>query len=523
MAQLSDRLQAWGRGVLVPADGFMNRLYGWRFNPLYHSGALTLALFVVVLVTGVYLLFFYRLSAPYESVHRLTQQVWVGSWVRSLHRYASDAAVVTATIHAFRMFVQHRSWGPRTLAWVSGLVLLFVLFVCGWTGYVMVWDAQGLVLAREGARFLDALPLFSEPISRAFVGERPLPDAFFFLNLFLHVALPVGMGTLLWLHVSRVARPGLLPPRGLLWGTVVLLLALSVAWPASLGPAADLFHAVERAPYDAFYSFWLPLTQPLPSWVVWTLGGGAAVAVVLVPLWARPHSRPRLEPSVVNARLCTGCRQCYLDCPYEAISMVPRPGGRSEFVAQVDPALCVSCGICAGSCAPMGVGPPRRTGRDQLAAAKAFVADRRPGPLDVVLVACSRGAGGVTAQSSFDGSPVYAVDCVGSAHTSVIEYLVRCGVGGVLIVACPPRDCWNREGPTWLEQRLYHDREAELKERVDRRRVRLHWAGGAEPALVLAELRKFRRALGAVEPAIEERDIDLDLTCDPADEEEVVA
>lgn len=203
--------------------------------------------------------------------------------------------------------------------------------------------------------------------------------------------------------------------------------------------------------------------------------------------------------------------------------MVPRPGGRSEFVAQVDPALCVSCGICAGSCAPMGVGPPRRTGRDQLAAAKAFVADRRPGPLDVVLVACSRGAGGVTAQSSFDGSPVYAVDCVGSAHTSVIEYLVRCGVGGVLIVACPPRDCWNREGPTWLEQRLYHDREAELKERVDRRRVRLHWAGGAEPALVLAELRKFRRALGAVEPAIEERDIDLDLTCDPADEEEVVA
>ncbi|NIP82298.1 MAG: hydrogenase iron-sulfur subunit, partial [Gemmatimonadetes bacterium] len=54
-------------------------------------------------------------------------------------------------------------------------------------------------------------------------------------------------------------------------------------------------------------------------------------------------------------------------------------------------------------------------------------------------------------------------------HTSVIEYLVRAGAGGVMVVACPPRDCWNREGVTWLEERVYNEREAELKDRVDRR------------------------------------------------------
>jgi quinol-cytochrome oxidoreductase complex cytochrome b subunit len=98
--------------------------------------------------------------------------------MRGVHRYASDAAVVAVAFHALRMFVQGRSWGPRTLAWVSGLILLFVTFVCGWTGFVMVWDVQGQVLAQAGARLLDVVPIFSEPISRAFTGERALPGAF---------------------------------------------------------------------------------------------------------------------------------------------------------------------------------------------------------------------------------------------------------------------------------------------------------------------------------------------------------
>ncbi len=56
----------------------MNALYGWRYNPLYHSGALVVALLLVVLVTGIYLLFFYRIGAPFASVARITEQVWLG-------------------------------------------------------------------------------------------------------------------------------------------------------------------------------------------------------------------------------------------------------------------------------------------------------------------------------------------------------------------------------------------------------------------------------------------------------------
>ncbi|MBI2535481.1 MAG: cytochrome b N-terminal domain-containing protein [Gemmatimonadetes bacterium] len=305
------------RRLLAPADALLNGLYGWRLNPLYHSGALVVLTFVLLLVTGLYLVFFYRLGDPHASIVRITEQAWLGRWIRSLHRYASDAAVVAVGVHAFRMFAQGRSWGPRALAWVSGLLLLGLTLVLGWTGYVMVWDVFGLVLAREGARLLDALPLFSEPISRAFVGERELPGAFFFLNLFLHVALPVGLGALLWLHVSRVARPGLLPPRGLLWGVTGVLLALSILWPAPAGTPADLLRLPSRGPYDAFYAFWLPITRELPAALTWVGGGILGALALLAPWWSRPRAVERPAPSVVNERLCTGCEQCYQDCPYE--------------------------------------------------------------------------------------------------------------------------------------------------------------------------------------------------------------
>jgi len=224
----------------------------------------------------------------------------------------------------------------------------------------------------------------------------------------------------------------------------------------------------------------------------------------------------------VDHRLCTGCEQCFVDCPYEAISMIPRDDERPTLVADVDPALCVSCGICAGSCAPMGVGPPSRTGRDQLSEVKRFI-DRSEPAGDVVVVACDRGSGGVADHPTLAGAPILPVGCAGSLHTSVVEYLVRAGATGVLVVSCPPRDCWNREGAVWLEERLYHDREAELQERVDRRRVRLLYAGPGERARVVGALADFRTELAALEAGAAEAAIVLETECEvpEADEAEM--
>ena len=505
--------------ILARLDALANRLYGSRANPLYRSGAVTVWLLAVLLITGLYLLLFYRVGSPYASVGRITQQAWLGRVVRGVHRFAADAAVVTALVHAIRMFAQRRSWGRRAMPWVSGVALVLLILVCGWTGYVMVWDTFGHLLAVEGARILDLLPLFSEPLGRAFVGEQPIPGAFFFLNLFLHIALPIGMGVGLMVHVSRVARPSLFPSRPVMvWGTV-LFIVVALLVPVGMAPAADALRLPAAIPIDAFYAFWLPTARAVPASLTVAGFAVAITAVLFVPRLTRPAPERRPPPSQVNARACTGCEQCALDCPYEAITMVQRHDGRVTLLAHVDPARCVSCGICAGSCAPMGVGPPGRTGRDQLATARAF-AEQRVTPGEVVIIACGRGAGGVGRRPSFDGAPVFAVDCAGTLHTSVIELFVRAGAGGVLVLACPPEDCWNREGAVWLEQRMFHEREAELQERVDRRRVAVAHVALAETVEARRVLANFRERIAELEQARSEEEFDLLRLCDPPMAEE---
>jgi len=88
------------------------------------------------------------------------------------------------------------------------------------------------------------------------------------------------------------------------------------------------------------------------------------------------------------------------------------------------------------------------------------------------------------------------------------------GAPGVLVVSCPPRDCWSREGPVWLEQRLHHDREAELRPRVDKRRVRVVHAGEGERGVARAALLAFRDELRALGAAVREDAVDVDRECE---------
>jgi ferredoxin len=507
------RLRAAALRPIAWLDAAFARLFGWEANPLHQTGAIVALAFLIMLVSGVYLLLLYRVAAPYESMQAIQAQAFAGRWLRALHRYAADVAVAAAALHAFRMWAQGRSWGPRALAWLSGLVLLFLLFLSGWTGLVMVWDEPALVLAREGARLLDALPIFAEPLQRTFAGERPMPSAFFFLNLFAHVAVPVGMGGLLLVHVARVARPQLLPPRKLALGITLALFALSLAVPAPLPPRAHPLAIPREVPLDVYYAFWLPLSRRLSPAAAWAVLGALALVAAGAPWWTRPRRALRPAPSHVDPERCTGCEQCALDCPWGVIEMRERgadavASGKSSHYAHVDPEACVSCGVCAGSCAPMAIGPPGRAGRDQLAAVRAYAAQHPPAADEVVVVACNNSAGAARLTPSQIG-----VECAGNMHSSVVELLLRSGAGGVLVAACSPRDCRTREGSKWLAERLFHDREAELQARVDKTRVRIVTAGAGERAVFDAALAELRAAAAARERSQAEAAVEVEPEC----------
>ena len=505
------------RYLTDPVERLLDRIFGSKWNPFYQSGNLAVLSFLVSLASGLVLFLWYHIADPHGSVLAIQESVPGGAWLRSLHRYSADLAVVAIAAHLARKLLQGHTWGPRALAWISGVVLLLVTLFCGWTGLVMVWDVQGQEIAIAGARLLDLLPIFSEPISRSFSGEVPPASSFFFMTLFLHVALPLGLGALLWLHVSRVSRPALLPPRPMIRFLLAALAAAALIAPLELPPAADLLALPGIVPTDLFFAFWLPLSRALSPGAQAALWLGLLVLLSAAPWWWRP--RRAISVSAVDESHCTGCTHCYQDCPYEAIAMVPRTvlSQSSTLVARVDPDRCVGCGICAASCPPMGVGPENRDGRDQLAAARAYLDRHHPdGPTgrEVVLIACRNGAAAQPEQLALAGVALYPTGCSGSVHTSVVELLIRRGVGGVFVLSCPPRNCFFREGPKWLAARLENGRDAALHPRVDRRRVAFASLSATESPAIRAALADFQQRIAGLVPTAEEQP-DLELVCEP--------
>lgn len=481
------------RGIVATLDSLLDRAYGSRWNPAHQSGSLAIALMLVAIATGIYLTVFYRIGAPYESMQRIQAQVWGGRWLRALHRYASDLAVVFVVLHALRMLAEGRTWGPRVLAWVSGLCLAALMLIVGWTGYILVWDAHAQLLGAAGARLMDAMHLLATPIGRIFGGAMSAPASFFFLNLFVHMALPLGMALLIWVHTLRLARSRWLPDGRLTLWTTLALTALAFVVAAPLGPGAEGLLLGDRAAYDLFYTAWIPLATRLPAGAAWAFTLTLVLVPLTLPIWWRPNRNKRGEKSHHNALACTGCGQCVIDCPFEAISMVPDPTGRlPHALASVNPARCVSCGLCAGSCDQLAIGPPARDGHAQAHAVKhlAANADREA----MVLVHCGQDGVGEALAARLAGGGhrlrLLEVDCAGALHTLAVSQLLHAH-RGVFVLGCPARRCRSREGVPLALERLLQGREPELKQPLDATRVRFASGGRADLGALLTEFERF--------------------------------
>ena len=484
--------------VVASVDRIFDRVYTSAYNPLYRTGALASLCLAVALVTGIYLLFVYEIARPWESVAAIQSDPYIGRWIRALHRYASDAAVVAVMLHVLRLLVQGKTWGPRALAWITGVVLTAMMFVSAVTGFVLVWDVLGQKIAVAGAKMLRLFPVFPDPPDRAFVGDAPVPAQFFFMNLFMHVAVPLGMIFFLWLHTARLARAAWFPERRVMLLALVGFVLLSLAWPAPLPPKADLLAIPGRVATDWFYAAWLPLVSFSPAMAL-GLGGLLIAGLSAVPWLIRPPRAARPDPAAVDPESCEGCEQCFQDCPFDAIQMVP--GVHPEkypLLAQVQPDLCVSCGLCTGSCASLAIGPPGRSARDQLAGARRFMAELPDASQQMLLVACQHNGGlsqRLRSRYAADrAATLFEVDCAGSLHPGTVSYLGR-RFAGTLIMACPSQNCVYREGTTLAEARIVGERRPAVPGQIARLPVRVLQATTGEWAKAATAIDALRRSL----------------------------
>jgi CDP-4-dehydro-6-deoxyglucose reductase, E3 len=279
------------RGFMV-AEALFNRAFGDRLNPLYHLGALSFFLFWIIGGTGLYLYAFFDTSVDgaHRSMEALTHgQWWAGGIARSVHRYASDAMVVTMFAHLLRYWAFDRLRGFRWFSWVTGVLLLWLVYIAGANGYMLPWDRLAQFVTVASFEWLDWLPGFGGALIRNFIYDASVSDRLFSLLVFIHIGVPLVTLLLLWVHVQRVPKASTVPPRPMAIATAVTLLLLALVQPVlSQGGAAQMATAPTVLQLDWFLLGIYPLIYAWPIAGVWALVLGATALLLVLP-WLPPR------------------------------------------------------------------------------------------------------------------------------------------------------------------------------------------------------------------------------------------
>jgi quinol-cytochrome oxidoreductase complex cytochrome b subunit len=303
------------RGGLRRFFDYLEAGLGWVFpsqwNPLFNLGALGFFFYWIVTATGIYVFVLFDTSVlgAYPSVEHMTHDQWYVSGVmRSLHRYASDGLVLVMLIHLLREFSRDRYRGVRWFSWVTGVPVLVMIYVSGISGYWLVWDKLAQYVAVVSTEWLDKPGVFGEPIARNFLHTGMLDNRFFTLMIFLHIAAPLIALVIMWIHLQRVTKPRINPPRGLALGTFGSMLALSLIYPAlSQGPAS-LSEVPGSVGLDWFYLGLYPLLDTWPGTVTWSATGTLLFILCAMP-WLPPLRRT--PPAAVDLENCNGCSRWF--------------------------------------------------------------------------------------------------------------------------------------------------------------------------------------------------------------------
>ena len=102
-------------------------------------GGLSFFLFILLTVTGIFLMFFYRptVTEAYANVQALETAVTFGSLVRNMHRWAAHLMVLSVFLHMARVFYHGAYKSPREFNWVIGIILLTLTLLLSFTGYLL--------------------------------------------------------------------------------------------------------------------------------------------------------------------------------------------------------------------------------------------------------------------------------------------------------------------------------------------------------------------------------------------------
>jgi quinol-cytochrome oxidoreductase complex cytochrome b subunit len=221
-------------------------------------------LFVVQIVTGILLAFYYSSSpqTAYQSVRYITDDVTYGWYFRSLHKWGATFMVAAVILHQMRVYFTGAYRKPRELNWLVGMCLLLCTLGVGFTGYSLVFEQLSYWGATVGANISDTVPLVGPALKEMLLGGDAYNERTLSRFFILHAAiLPGTMILLLAIHITLIRLQGVTEFKfeddaatedhfnffpdhlytEVIAGLVLMLLlsALATILPATLGDRAD--------------------------------------------------------------------------------------------------------------------------------------------------------------------------------------------------------------------------------------------------------------------------------------------
>lgn len=181
----------------------------------YTLGSATLFAFTIQAITGVFLAMYYDPSPThaYESVKYLTEDVFLGQFVRGLHRWGATMMVILVFLHMARTFIFGAYKYPRELNWLIGVVLLVLTMVMGFSGYLLPFDQRSFWATVVGVDINGTAPLLGPYLSDFLLAGADFGATTLSRFYAIHMLIVPGLiAAMIGAHLYLVMRLGTTAP-----------------------------------------------------------------------------------------------------------------------------------------------------------------------------------------------------------------------------------------------------------------------------------------------------------------------
>lgn len=187
------------------------RRHGLRASYTFCMGGLSFLLFLVLSITGVLLMFYYRptVQLAYSDMKDLETTVTFGMLLRNMHRWSAHGMVLAVFVHMVRVFATGSYKPPREFNWVVGVMLLVFTFLLSFTGYLLPWDQLSFWAITVGTNMASYVPVIGSEVKMMLLGSYEVgPNALIRFYTLHVIGFPVVAAVLMAIHFWRIRKDG---------------------------------------------------------------------------------------------------------------------------------------------------------------------------------------------------------------------------------------------------------------------------------------------------------------------------